>query len=228
MIRPAILGLVTVWLLAPIEVIDAREIRIAVSGEMAPLFYQDDMGWQGLSVEVARAVLERLGHTVASVRSFPMARLSAMFWRGEIDLNPNWSPTPERLEVAVFTSVPHVLETHSFIGRLGEVVPYDGSMGSLTGVRIATMRGWTHGDEFDADDTLLKIHANSVTAQVRMLANGRAQLAVQSPPTFFYEARNVGIDPGIFRVLEPPSVELPVFMGVSRPLVGVRRFQRCA
>ena len=115
MIRPAVLGLITVWLLAPLEVVDAREIRIAVSGEMAPFFYQNETGWQGLSVEVARAVLERLGHTVVSIRSFPMARLFEMIRRGEIDLHPNWSPTPERLEVAVFTGVPHVLETHSFI-----------------------------------------------------------------------------------------------------------------
>ncbi len=224
MIRTAITGLIAILLALPAGV-GAREIRIAISGEMAPFFYQSDSGWRGPSIDVARTVLERLGHTVVSIRSFPMARIAVMFRRGEIDLDPNWSPTPERQKVALFTTVPHVFETHSFIGRRGESVPYDGTMESLSGVRIAAMRGWTHGEAFDADESILKILVRSVQAQVRMLEKGRVQLAVQNPPTFFHEARNLGIDTDIFRVWEPPSVDLPVFMGVSRALDDAEAFR---
>ena len=204
----------------------AREIRIAMAGEMAPFFYQGESGWQGLSLDVARAVLKKLGHKVVSVKSGPMARLIVMLERGEIDIHPNWSPTSERLKIAEFTTVPHINEDHAFIVLRDSKIPYDGTMASLSGRRVAAMRGWTHGDRFDTAQSLDKVFVNSVSAQVRMLAKRRVQIAVQNPSTFFFEARKEGIDTSKMLVLDPPSVSLPVFMGISKKLPDVVNFRK--
>ena len=43
-----------IWFLAPPRLVDAREVRIALSCQMAPIFYRNRGGWQGLGVEMHR------------------------------------------------------------------------------------------------------------------------------------------------------------------------------
>lgn len=59
MIRRANLSLFMIWFLAPPRLVDAREVRIALSCQMAPIFYRNRGGWQGLGVEIASVVPER-------------------------------------------------------------------------------------------------------------------------------------------------------------------------
>jgi len=198
--------------------LQAREFRVAVSGEMAPFFYLENNQWQGISIEVAHILLERLGHSITLISSLPMRRLERYMFDGRVDLHPNWSPTAERLSTAVFTTVPHVIETHSFITLKNRPVPYNGTMESLRGIRIAAMQGWTHGSAFDENRELQKLFLRSVAAQVRLLVHGRVRLVIQNPGTFLAHARAEGYSAGDFSVLKPPAVQLPVHMGISRSI----------
>lgn len=194
----------------------ARDVRVGVSGEMIPFFYTSDGEWHGASIDVARHVLERTGHRIVAIYDLPMRRLENRLRTGTVDIQPNWTPTPVRREVAVFTSTPHVFEEHVFIVRRNDPIPYSGSLESLAGVRLAAMRGWTHGPDFDGSDAPVKFFMRSVPAQVRVLAKGRVDVAVQNARTFLASAQAIGFDTGVFDILQPATASMPVFMGISK------------
>lgn len=212
LILPIVLGLWSFPLIAE----EKPTIRVAMAEDFYPFYGMDAEGVAtGASIEIAEAVLARLGYDVRVTQYSDMRSVLEALASGRQDLVVNLTKTPERSKIALFTSTPHLHETQDMIVRADSRITLSHRLLDLARYRIGVVFGWTYGPEFDAAHFLHKEPVLDSTAQLKGLLAGRFDLAVNNRQFFMSRAESLGID-NAFKVLEPAVYSLPVNIAVSR------------
>jgi polar amino acid transport system substrate-binding protein len=151
--------------------------RLAVGATFARIFEQGSDGqWRGLGVDVLRALAARAGDTVR-FELYPWPRAQAMVERAQADILIGPYKSPERLQRFAFVDQPFYRDRLVFYARRDGKLPWHGDLAALHHRRIAAVRGWHYGAQFDQARTLLDIsEVPQLENGVQMLARGRVDL----------------------------------------------------
>jgi polar amino acid transport system substrate-binding protein len=146
--------------------------RLAVGTTFSRIFEQGEDGqWRGLGVDVLRALAARAGDTIA-FQLYPWPRAQAMVERGQADILVGPYKSPERLKRFAFLDAAFYRDRMVFYARRDMELAWRGDLEALRGRRIAAVRGWHYGAQFDLVRPQLDI------SEVPQLENGMQMLAV--------------------------------------------------
>jgi polar amino acid transport system substrate-binding protein len=128
-----------------------NKIIIAVDEENPPFMYRDSTSdaAAGLYPVLINAVFEKAGIPV-TVKPFPWKRVLSMGENGEAGIGGIYK-NAKRLEIFDYSDQLFV-ERLVIYTRKGEPVNYTG-INSLKGKKVAIIRGWSYGDDFDKGKT---------------------------------------------------------------------------
>nr|WP_315251012.1 transporter substrate-binding domain-containing protein [uncultured Duganella sp.] len=151
--------------------------RVVVGATFNHIYEQrDDGGWQGLGVDVLRLLAARAGDTL-SFRLYPWPRAMAMVERAQADILVGPYKSPARMKNLSYTDHAFYRDRVVFYGRRGADVPWRGDLALLKDKRIATVRGWHYGPQFEQSRPLFDINeVPQLENGLQMLARGRVEL----------------------------------------------------
>jgi polar amino acid transport system substrate-binding protein len=146
--------------------------RVAVGATFSRVFEQGADGQlQGLGVDVLRLLAERAGDTIL-FRQYPWPRAQAMVERSQADILIGPYKSPERLQRFSFFDHAFYRDRMVFYVRRDADMPWRGDLAALKSRRIATVRGWHYGAQFDRARPALDV------SEVPQLENGLQMLAL--------------------------------------------------
>ncbi len=151
--------------------------RLAVGTTFAQIFEQGSDGqWRGLGVDVLRALATRAGDTIR-FQLYPWPRAQAMVERAQADILVGPYKSPERLRRFAFVDQPFYRDRLVFYARRDGNPAWHGDLAALKNRRIAAVRGWHYGTQFDQARPLLDIsEVPQLENGMQMLAHGRVDL----------------------------------------------------
>lgn len=146
--------------------------RLAVGTTFSHIFEQGADGqWQGLGVDVLRALAARAGDTIV-FRLYPWPRAQAMVERGQADILIGPYKSPDRLKRFAFLDQAFYRDRMVFYARRDTEPAWRGDLAALRNIKIAAVRGWHYGAQFDQARARLDV------SEVPQLENGMQMLAV--------------------------------------------------
>ncbi|WP_394559771.1 substrate-binding periplasmic protein [Aquipseudomonas alcaligenes] len=154
----------------------ARELLVV--GTSFPQVYERNAAgdFTGLAPAVLRRLAAELGGELR-FELYPWARAQRMVEHGEADILVGPYRTAEREARFAFAAEPFYQDRILFYARLDRREAWDGDYASLAGRRIAVVRGWIYGRQFeDARARLQPVTVESVSNGLRMLVAGRIDL----------------------------------------------------
>lgn len=166
-------------------------LRMGITASWAPMEFVGEEGrHQGITLEYARIMIEKLGITVEMV-SRPWHEILEMTKRGDIDLLPGLNETPDRRKYLRFTrpylKIPIVIAT-----RVG--APYYPDPGSLAGVTVGVGEGYAEHMKLLSDYPLLRLKGYpTVEAAVMGLGEGEVDAVVANSAVFVYYRNRHGL-----------------------------------
>jgi len=151
--------------------------RLAVGTTFSRIFEQGADGqWQGLGVDVLRALAARAGDTVV-FQLYPWPRAQAMVERGQADILVGPYKSPERLKRFAFLDQAFYRDRMVFYARREAEPAWRGDLMAMREHRIAAVRGWHYGAQFDLARPQLDIsEVSQLENGMQMLALGRVDL----------------------------------------------------
>lgn len=151
--------------------------RVAVGASFRNIYEQrDDGSWHGLGVDVLRLLAARAGDTVR-FKLYPWPRAMAMVERAQADMLVGPYKSPERLKHLSYTDQAFYRDRVIFYGRRTGSVPWRGDLAVLKQRRIATVRGWHYGGQFEQSRPQFDINeVPQLENGLQMLARGRVEL----------------------------------------------------
>lgn len=151
--------------------------RVAVGATFSRIFEQGANGqWQGLGVDVLRALSARAGDTVV-FQLYPWPRAQAMVERAQADILVGPYKSPERAKRFAFLDQAFYRDRMVFYARRDAEPAWRGDLSALKQRRIAAVRGWHYGPQFDLARPQLDISdVPQLENGLQMLALGRVQL----------------------------------------------------
>lgn len=170
--------------------VQAREIHLTTLA-WEP-YYGPDLRNDGFCGAIVKAAFEHQGHEV-KISYLPWARALKDAASGRYDGILGGYYTKEREQDFLYTKA-FARSQGALIARPEvEINNYD-SLHELSPYRIAVGNQFAHTDAFDNADYLNKLPVNRVRQIVRMLFEGRVDIAAISVAVFRYEARELGYD----------------------------------
>lgn len=156
--------------------VTARELQVV--GTYFPRIYEQSA--DGRFTGLGPAVLESMAGSLRSELHFelhPWARAHHMVERGEADILVGPYRTPERELRFAFAAKPFYQDRILFYACSDVDVAWNGNYADLQGRRVAVVRGWVYGGQFEAArEWLQPIPVESVENGLRMLMAGRIEL----------------------------------------------------
>lgn len=151
--------------------------RVAVGTSFSRVFEQGADGQlQGLGVDVLRLLAARAGDTIL-FQLYPWPRAQAMVERAQADILIGPYKSPERLQRFAFFDHAFYRDRMVFYARRGADLPWRGDLTALKSRRIAAVRGWHYGAQFDLARPVLDIsEVPQLENGLQMLALGRVEL----------------------------------------------------
>jgi polar amino acid transport system substrate-binding protein len=155
-----------------------KEVSICF-GDFKPFEYQESDQIKGMNVEILETIAESFGITIQwSV--YPWARCLHMAEEGTVDglVSLYWSA--ERDEFLYFPNEHINVDECVFFTYPGSNVVFDGTLKSLTGLKVLTAHANSYGREFDEAENIIKVNAPNTVNVVRMIAMKRYQIGIGS------------------------------------------------
>ena len=190
--------------------------RVAVGASFRHIYEQrEDGSWHGLGVDVLRLLAERAGDTVR-FRHYPWPRAIAMVERAQADILVGPYKSPERQKNLSYTDQAFYRDRVQFYGRRNNVVPWRGDLAALRDRRIATVRGWHYGDQFERARRLFDINeVPQLENGLQMLARGRVDLLATNERNISGLAGNLRLQDSV-TVLCPDITQLDGYLAFPR------------
>lgn len=171
----------------------------------------------GIHIDVVRAVAENLGLETV-FRSVPWDRAVEVVKSGEADAITYITPNPEREAFLHFIdgNILSVGYISIFISkeREGEI-KYSGNLEDLKPYRIAILRGYYRGPEFDKVTYLEKHTVNKMEQLAELVLTKRVDMGVVNRSDFRYFLQNKGWQDE-FVFLQPPIFEIDNYIAFSK------------
>lgn len=149
-----------------------------VVGTTFPQVYEQsaDGSFTGLAPSVLRHLAAELGDELR-FELYPWTRAQRMVELGEADILVGPYRTAEREARFAFAAEPFYQDRIVFYSRRDQASTWNGDYASLHGKRVAVVRGWIYGSQFEeARARLQPITVESVRNGLRMLHAGRIDL----------------------------------------------------
>lgn len=149
-----------------------------VVGTHFPQVYEQSANgdFSGLAPAVLRRLAAELGGELR-FELYPWARAQRMVELGQADILVGPYRTAEREARFAFAAEPFYQDRIVFYARRGHETQWNGDYSSLYGRRIAVVRGWTYGSQFEeARARLQPTPVETVSNGLRMLEAGRIDL----------------------------------------------------
>jgi len=191
----------------------SKIITIAADQEWRP-YYGPDLPEQGVLMAIIHAAIKASGHEPQS-HYINWTRAMNATARGDYDLIAGIYHTPDRAKQ--FSYSQPILNVHSaFVSRKGTVT--DTSWKGLSDKWIATVAENAISEEFASHRPELNIRELRTTQmQVKMLANGRVDLAAASNiRVFLHVAKENGYPVQMFEIHKPSLATHPVYTASSK------------
>ncbi|MEK7393539.1 MAG: transporter substrate-binding domain-containing protein, partial [Fibrobacterota bacterium] len=200
-------------LLGSESVMAAKRESIVLGGNAhyPPITYQEHGEAKGVTVDIAKAIGERMGVTV-DVRLMEWKDAQASLLRGEMDAVAPMSPTPARK--AIFDFSQPIIESEVSIFVLSERVGV-ASLADLRGLRVGATEGSLAMQVLRSDSAIVPIAlTDSLLGGFKMLRDGRLDAIVADHWVGNYllaENRIAGI-----RSMEEPLARFPAAIAVRK------------
>ncbi|MEL7464145.1 MAG: transporter substrate-binding domain-containing protein [Pseudomonadota bacterium] len=191
----------------------SHETLTVVADEWPP-FSGERLPRKGVSIEVARAALERSGYQVET-RILPWARIMDGARKGLFDVTTSLFADPDLAKFLNYGE-PFMATSIRFVQRRGGTARV-ASLEELAAYDIAVGAGFLYEEEFDRAETLRKVEVTTTLQGLRMVASGRVDLTLDSEHVVNYGVRVE--DPALedqLEYLDPPLVQRFIHMAVSR------------
>lgn len=190
--------------------------RLAVGTTFSHIFEEGKDGqWRGLGVDVLRALAARAGDTMR-FKLYPWPRAQAMVERGQADILVGPYQSPERLQRFAFLDQPFYRDRLVFYTRRDGKLPWHGDLAMLQNRRIAAVRGWHYGAQFDRARPLLDIsEVTQLENGVQMLAYGRVELLATNQRNSTALISSLHLDAAL-KVLCPDITQLDGYLAFPR------------
>lgn len=190
--------------------------RVAVGASFSHIYEQrDDGSWQGLGVDVLRLLAERAGDTVR-FKLYPWPRAMAMVERSQADILVGPYKSPERMRHLAYTDQAFYRDRVVFYGRRGGQVAWRGNLATLKDTRIATVRGWHYGAQFEQARQLFDINeVPQLQNGLQMLARGRVELLATNERNIAGMVGSLRLDQAV-TVLCPAITQLDGYLAFPR------------
>lgn len=146
---------------------------------------------RGMNMDIIREAFKRMG-VRASFEPRPWKRALFQLKNGEILALSSGFRTSDREQFAVFPDAPLGMETNVIIARTGSDVTIR-SLEDLKSLTLGVVREYAYGEPFDSMRGLTKIKAQSSQQLLRMLVNGRMDVAIGNKAVFRYLAKKTNV-----------------------------------
>ncbi len=135
----------------------------------------------GLGADIARKVVQRLGHNL-TITMYPFKRALRMIERGEADVFIGPYKSAERETFMSYNTYAFYQDPMVFYGKADLSFIWGGEFSSLEGKRIGLTRGWSYGTKFDQYKKNLQTDtADTVKANFQKLLVDRIDLFATHP-----------------------------------------------
>jgi len=188
-------------------------IRLGIDSSWPPFEFVDDNDkYAGVSSGYVNAISKRLEVTMKPLRDLKWPEVIEKIKKGELDVLPAVTRTPEREAFLNFTEpyikVPLVIATH----KKGPIVS---DMGDLEGKTVGVVKGYAAIDLLRADYPMLQfVEMTDVASLLNALSAGEIDTVFENLWVISYEAERLG--------LEDTKIALPTPYNVGLSL-GVRK-----
>lgn len=180
----------------------ARELRVV--GTYFPQVYEQTA--DGRFIGLGPAVLRELAGSLGSELHFelhPWARAQRMVELGSADILVGPYRTAERERSFAFADEPFYQDRILFYARREHSVTWSGDYRDLGARRVAVVRGWVYGSQFEAARAQLQpITVENVENGLRMLMAGRIELLASNQRNTAPHLTAMGLHAGV-RELTP-------------------------
>jgi polar amino acid transport system substrate-binding protein len=196
-------------------------LTLAVSSEYHPHYFKDSNNkWSGVSVDLARTLVEEAGCRLNTI-DVPWSRALKLLESGEIDLLTNFTFTEQRANIAQFLG-PHYVEKAAFLAKknISEKVTTISDLAHFDGL-IGLTRGAFFGPKFEKfvlqDQQVLAklVRLNTNKERYSMLTLGRLDAVIDdelAASYFLTSVKNADDNYGIRFTLD----NSPVYFALSR------------
>ncbi len=183
-----------------------------------PFYYTGDDALMGASVEIAEALAGIAGYKLAYKR-VPWKRLQKGLQDGSLDMAILYLRTEEREKDVFYTDESYIIEeSYLFVGK-DHALSAAQDLKELSDYDFLFVRGYSHGQAFDAASFLRKTEVKDELELIKRIASDRPFIGVGSRPAIVYHAGQVGLEDEI-KFLEPALYRGENFMAISRQREG--------
>lgn len=189
-----------------------KEISVCF-GDFKPFEYKESDQIKGMNVEILETIAGSLGIKIKwSV--YPWARCLYMAESGTVDglMSLYWSA--ERDEFLYFPSEHINVDECVFFTYPGSSVVFDGTLRSLTGLKVLIAHANSYGREFDEAENIIKVKAPNAVNVVRMIAKKRYQIGIGSRKAVEAEIKARGCEKKL--VILKPSYYIKTYFAFSK------------
>ncbi|WP_233282052.1 substrate-binding periplasmic protein [Pseudomonas mangiferae] len=169
----------------------AETLRLV--NDLWPPFTDTSLPHGGLATDLVSHALQRAGYTTEAIQ-VPWARVLRGLQAGDYDVVIAAWKDSERARYGLF-SAPYMTNRIRFYQRRNGGIAFD-QLADLRTYSIAVVRGYAYREDFDRDDSLLKVPVVDFAMGARMLAAGRLELALEDEQVARYhlgrELRGIG------------------------------------
>ena len=155
----------------------SQETKLTIVADEWPPFSGQSLPNKGMSLDVISTVLTRAGYEVET-SVLPWARIMNMASSGQIEVVGSLFFDPEMTKHVTYAE-PFYATDVKLVQRIGEDHRFT-SVEDLAPYSIAVGAGFLYQDEFDAADFLNKVEVTTTLQAMRMLAEGRVDLTLDS------------------------------------------------
>lgn len=166
----------------------AAEARLPIVFEEYPPYeYIEDGMIKGMNMDIIREAFKRMG-IKPTFEPRPWKRALFELKAGEILALSSGFRTKDREHFVVYPDAPLGMETNVIITTVNRDIEVR-SLDDLKGLNLGVVREYVYGEPFDSMHGLNKIKAQSSHQLLRMLLNGRMDVAIGNKAVFRYLAR---------------------------------------
>jgi polar amino acid transport system substrate-binding protein len=167
-----------------------------------PFEYAQGDKAKGMNVEIVEAVAKNLGIKI-KWSAYPWARCVNLAKNGDVDGLMSLYKSTDREAFLFYPDENVNFDECVFFTYPGSNVIFDGSLQSLTGMKILIARANAYGKEFDEAHYFMKIIAPNTVNVVRMIAGRRYRIGIGSLDTVETEIKKQGYEKKMI-ILDPP------------------------
>ena len=189
-----------------------RELTICF-GDFKPFEYKIDDEIKGMNVEILEAIAGTLGIKIKwSV--YPWSRCLHQAKYGNVDGVMSLYRSVEREEYLYFPDENINMDDCVFFTYPGSDIVFDGSLESLTGVKVLIANMNSYGLEFDEADNFIKVKAPNTINVIRMIAKKRYKIGIGSLKTVESEIKKGGDEKKL--VILKPHYHIKTYFAFSK------------